>query len=189
MHTSIEWRELISQQQSNVQQHPVFRGVSKALAMMGSVSPALSGKWLNALWFKPQSMPLKKDDEAWLGIAKTEWITFNAIEIPVYRWGEGPSVLCVHGWGGHSGQFTPMMKALVEKGFQVIAFDAPAHGAAAGKRTDLTEFSGIIEQIIKKEKLDTNSCLGNKKFSALEQLGKRRIVILWIRTFIRYIIN
>ena len=152
MNTSIEWSDLITQQQSNVQQHPVFNAISKVLSLTGSVSPTLSGKWLNSLWFKPQSMPLKKEDKSWLSTANTEWVPFNDMEIPVYRWGKGPSILCVHGWGGHSGQFTPMMKELVKKGFQVIAFDAPAHGAAAGKRTDLTEFSAIIECIIQREK-------------------------------------
>ncbi|OUS00592.1 hypothetical protein A9Q81_10425 [Gammaproteobacteria bacterium 42_54_T18] len=152
MSPSIEWSDLITTQQSQIQQHPVFNAISKVLSLMGSVSPALSGKWLNSLWFKPQSMPLKEEDKSWLNTANTEWMTFNDKEIPIYRWGEGAAILCVHGWGGHSGQFTPMIKALVKKGFQVIAFDAPAHGAATGKRTDLTEFSGIIECIIQKEK-------------------------------------
>jgi len=152
MNPSIEWSDLIATQQSQVKQHPVFNAIAKGLSLIGNVSPALSGKWLNSLWFKPQSMPLKKEDQSWLNAANTEWITFNDKEIPVYRWGEGPAILCVHGWGGHSGQFTPMIKALVKKGFEVIAFDAPAHGAATGKRTDLTEFSAIIECIIQKEK-------------------------------------
>lgn len=152
MNPTTEWSSLIAQQQAQVQQHPVFTLIAKTLSLTGKVAPNLSGKWFNKLWFKPQSMPIKSDDKSWLTSASTEWITYKQQKIPVYRWGKGPAVLCVHGWGGHSGQFTPMIKTLVDKGFQVIAFDGPAHGQAEGQRTDLTEFSDLIEILIRTEK-------------------------------------
>lgn len=151
MNAPIEWSTLIDAQQAQVKQHPIFNGIAKVLSITGKISPTLTGKWLNSLWFTPQAMPIKKEDKAWIDNASTEWIQYKGRPVPVYRWGIGPAILCVHGWGGHSGQFTPLMQKLVEEGFQVIAFDAPAHGQAQGKRTDLTEFSDLVSLIIRGE--------------------------------------
>jgi pimeloyl-ACP methyl ester carboxylesterase len=54
-------------------------------------------------------------------------------EITVYRWGKaGRRILLVHGWGGKATQFFSFVGPLLDAGFEVIAFDAPAHGASSG---------------------------------------------------------
>ena len=71
--------------------------------------------------------------------------------IPVRIWGEGPLVVMMHGWSGSGAQFRKLIPGLVEAGYQVAAFDAPAHGANPGKHTHLLEFVdtllGIQRQI------------------------------------------
>ena len=39
-----------------------------------------------------------------------------------------PGVLFLHGWGGSPFDFKDMIAALVSAGYEVITFDAPAHG-------------------------------------------------------------
>jgi pimeloyl-ACP methyl ester carboxylesterase len=54
-------------------------------------------------------------------------------EVTVYRWGNADRrILLVHGWGGKAAQFFSFVTPLLERGFSVIAFDAPAHGASSG---------------------------------------------------------
>jgi pimeloyl-ACP methyl ester carboxylesterase len=54
-------------------------------------------------------------------------------EVAVYRWGKADRrILLVHGWGGKAAQFFSFVGPLLESGFEVIAFDAPAHGASSG---------------------------------------------------------
>ena len=54
-------------------------------------------------------------------------------DISVYRWGNGDRrVLLVHGWAGKAAQFFALIGALQERGFSVVAFDAPAHGNSSG---------------------------------------------------------
>ncbi|MGA8476660.1 MAG: alpha/beta fold hydrolase, partial [Chthoniobacterales bacterium] len=54
-------------------------------------------------------------------------------EVAVYRWGKADRrILLVHGWGGKAAQFFSFVGPLLEAGFEVIAFDAPAHGASSG---------------------------------------------------------
>jgi pimeloyl-ACP methyl ester carboxylesterase len=54
-------------------------------------------------------------------------------DIAVYRWGAGNRrILLVHGWAGKAAQFFALIGALLERGFAVNAFDAPAHGNSSG---------------------------------------------------------
>jgi pimeloyl-ACP methyl ester carboxylesterase len=54
-------------------------------------------------------------------------------EVAVYQWGKaGRRILLVHGWGGKAAQFFSFVGPLLDAGFEVIAFDAPAHGASSG---------------------------------------------------------
>lgn len=54
------------------------------------------------------------------------------------------TVLLVHGWEGRGTQMGAFVAPLVEQGFRVVAMDAPAHGASAGRRTNLFEFRDSI---------------------------------------------
>jgi pimeloyl-ACP methyl ester carboxylesterase len=54
-------------------------------------------------------------------------------EVAVYRWGKAyRRILLVHGWGGKAAQFFSFVGPLLESGFEVIGFDAPAHGLSPG---------------------------------------------------------
>ncbi|MDT0166540.1 alpha/beta fold hydrolase [Actinotalea sp. AC32] len=67
-------------------------------------------------------------------------------------WGEGPTVLLVHGWGGWRGQLGAFVEPLVDAGHRVVALDAPGHGDAdhgflgAGRGT-VMEFLEAIEAV------------------------------------------
>jgi pimeloyl-ACP methyl ester carboxylesterase len=56
-------------------------------------------------------------------------------------------ILVAHGWAGRSTQLFMIANALLEKGFMVISFDAPAHGKSTGKNTNLIEFIETISAI------------------------------------------
>jgi pimeloyl-ACP methyl ester carboxylesterase len=44
------------------------------------------------------------------------------------RWGSGPTVYLVHGWGGQGSQLAGLVAPLLQAHFRVVAFDAPGHG-------------------------------------------------------------
>jgi pimeloyl-ACP methyl ester carboxylesterase len=46
------------------------------------------------------------------------------------RWGDGPVVYLVHGWGGELSQLRAFVAPLVAAGHRVVAFDGPSHGAS-----------------------------------------------------------
>ena len=65
----------------------------------------------------------------------------------VWSWGEGPVALLVHGWGGRGAQLGGFVHGLVNAGWKVVAFDAPAHGDAPGARTTLVEMADTIRAV------------------------------------------
>lgn len=65
----------------------------------------------------------------------------------VWRFGEGPLVLLVHGWSGHAAQFEAWIEPLVSAGYRVVAFDAPAHGLSGGRRTNIMDMAGAIQHV------------------------------------------
>jgi pimeloyl-ACP methyl ester carboxylesterase len=71
-----------------------------------------------------------------------------------WDWGEGPTVLLVHGWSGHAAQMTAFVPALVAAGYHVVAFDQPAHGSSGGARTTLLEMRDAVLAVGRRFGLD-----------------------------------
>jgi pimeloyl-ACP methyl ester carboxylesterase len=65
-------------------------------------------------------------------------------QLTAWSWGDGPTVFLVHGWAGRGGQLHSFVSPLVEAGFSVVLFDAPAHGQSPGRQTSLVEFSQAL---------------------------------------------
>jgi pimeloyl-ACP methyl ester carboxylesterase len=61
-----------------------------------------------------------------------------------WSWGEGPTVLLLHGWSGLAADTTDLAASLVREGFRVVAIDWPAHGHSPGRRTSLAEWVQVL---------------------------------------------
>ena len=48
-----------------------------------------------------------------------------------YCWGEGKTILLVHGWGSRASHLGHIGRLLSKVGFRVVAFDAPAHSSSS----------------------------------------------------------
>ena len=58
-----------------------------------------------------------------------------------WSWGDGPTTLLVHGWGGRGAQLGSLVTELVNRGRRVVAFDAPAHGDSPGATATIDAFA------------------------------------------------
>lgn len=65
----------------------------------------------------------------------------------VWTWGEGPTVLLVHGWNGRGTQLGTFVAPLVDRGYRVVTFDAFGHGESEGKRSSLPELANNVRQL------------------------------------------
>jgi pimeloyl-ACP methyl ester carboxylesterase len=76
----------------------------------------------------------------------------SPLKIAMYRWGEeGKKILLMHGWGGTGLGFQYLIGELVREGYEVIAYDAPAHGASEGRRTNLVQWMHVHDRILRRE--------------------------------------
>lgn len=71
---------------------------------------------------------------------------FGSTNIVGYRWNKGgeKKLLIVHGFRSASVNFLHFVPALVKKGYEVVAFDAPAHGLSGGKSLNAVEYKDFI---------------------------------------------
>lgn len=111
----------------------------KALALgarlLGPVVPGLAARLAYRLWFRTVRPPDPPSSRPVLRAADRSTVDVGGTPVTSYTWGEGPAVLLVHGWSSHAAYMTGFVDPLVEQGFRVVAFDAPAHGRTPGDRT------------------------------------------------------
>lgn len=71
-------------------------------------------------------------------------------EIVVYQYGQSNrKILLVHCWSGRGTQLVKIADELLQMGYQIISFDAPAHGKSKGKTTLMPEFIASILELEK----------------------------------------
>jgi pimeloyl-ACP methyl ester carboxylesterase len=71
-------------------------------------------------------------------------------QVNVYQYGQShKKVLLVHGWSGRGTQLCKIADELVNAGYSIISFDAPAHGKSPGKTTIMVDFIATILELEK----------------------------------------
>ncbi|MGF6149763.1 alpha/beta fold hydrolase [Pseudomonas fluorescens] len=111
------------------------RGVNGTL---GWVAPQWVASKMRSVFMTPRELPLR-DWEMPL-LAKSERITLR-FGLSALRWGQGPTVLLMHGWEGRPTQFASLITALVDAGYTVVALDGPAHGRSPGREANVVLFA------------------------------------------------
>jgi pimeloyl-ACP methyl ester carboxylesterase len=97
------------------------------------------------LFLKPRRYaPPEREREILADAAPFEVSLGATLAVQAWRWGSGPAVLLVHGWEGRGAQLAAFVRPLVDAGFSVVTYDAPGHGASAGKRSSLPQFSWSV---------------------------------------------
>ncbi len=76
-------------------------------------------------------------------------LPFEDATVTLYEGSElGPTVLLVHGWGGHAGQMKALAAALDAAGMRPVILELPAHGRSAGLQSNLPQFARAIDYVV-----------------------------------------
>lgn len=126
--------------------------------------PVIIGKQLSLLFFFAPNKALRKaftlfctprkgdvlpDQEDFLEDAEDEAILIDDITIQTYRWPSmGETVLLIHGWESNAHRWKFLINKLQQSGYNIIAFDAPAHGYSSGKILNVPLYSDCLQRII-----------------------------------------
>ncbi|MBJ7278533.1 alpha/beta hydrolase family protein [Marinobacter salarius] len=125
-----------------------FSPIRLALQLYGRMAPEKAGRLVNRMAFRPSRLPMPSRYEYLLDNADSyTQLQHGARTIPVYSWGQGAVILGVHGWAGAGIQFGAWVNPLVEAGYRVVLFDAPAHGRAQGESTNLFEMAEVVARV------------------------------------------
>jgi pimeloyl-ACP methyl ester carboxylesterase len=116
------------------------------LLVAASVSPTFAERTAARLFSTPRRFPRPEAEEALLKRARA----FRVGRLSAWRWGSGPPVLLVHGWEGRGTQLGALVSPLVGRGFSVVAFDAPAHGASPGLRSNVGDFADAVAAVARR---------------------------------------
>ncbi len=101
---------------------------------LARVSEKRAGNQMVRLFGSPRKGLLSATDTAYLKTAKWETLHLNQHKIQTYHWqGSGPCVLLAHGWESNSARWKPLIALLQAANFDIVAMDAPRHGATGGR--------------------------------------------------------
>ena len=71
-----------------------------------------------------------------------------------HRWLPGAAaqkkILILHGFESSSKKFSSYVSFFIKKGYEVLAFDAPAHGESGGKEINLPLYAKMIDEVYKR---------------------------------------
>lgn len=93
---------------------------------------------------------MKSVRKAPLKNAETVHFYLNNKKMNGYRWNhpQAKKALILHGFGSAAHKFEEYATLLTNKGYEVLAFDAPAHGDSEGDTTNAIEYSAMIKQVM-----------------------------------------
>ena len=126
-------------------------GTRAMFKLLGGIAPGVAGKLALRFFMTPPHFPTPRREQALRDAAQTRFQDISGRRIAIRSWGHGPVVLLSHGWGGRGSQFFSFIQPLVDSGFRVVAFDAPAHGDSSGKRTNMLDVSGVVAAVAEQE--------------------------------------
>lgn len=116
---------------------------------IGLIMPRLSAKQLMKVFSKPRARVLRAREIEVLKKANKSYLKFEKDEIKVYQWGEGEKIaMLFHGWESNAGSLGAFVEPLLNKGYKIIAFDAPAHGGSKGRYSNLVYFKKAAKEMI-----------------------------------------
>ncbi len=121
--------------------------LSKSIKTLNIFAPKLAAHYALRIFLTPIKFKRPRSEDVYLDTCVEETVFTKDFKLRVRKWGQGPNVLLVHGWGGRSTQLGAFIPSLIKQGYGVIAFDGPAHGESTGKCSDHYQFAEAVATV------------------------------------------
>lgn len=110
-------------------------GYGQLLNLMALFSPKAAAKKGFDIFCTIRKGRVLPQQASFLNEAKHKLENTAGHQVQSYFWkGKKETVLLMHGWESNAFRWRKLIKKLQEKGYNVLAFDAPGHGNSSGKR-------------------------------------------------------
>lgn len=119
--------------------------------LLSAISKKKAAEKAFQLFCTPQKRNLKKLPPVFEQGEKLQ-LTVEGIQVKGWRWNHpaGRKALIIHGFESSVVNFDRYIKPLIRKGYEVLAFDAPAHGRSGGKTINAPLYKKTIQEVYKK---------------------------------------
>ena len=115
-----------------------IRGVNGTL---GRLAPEHIAGRMRRAFMTPRNLAPRQWELPLLATAERITLRFG---LSALRWGQGPTVLMMHGWEGRPTQFAALIEALVAAGHTVVSLEGPAHGRSPGRQAHVALFARAL---------------------------------------------
>ena len=126
---------------------PLYGAYFNVLALFSEKIAAEKAFTLFCTPRKGKVLPIQQD---FLENAHDQIITIGGMELQTYLWpGDKERVLLLHGWESNTFRWRKLITELIREGFDIVAFDAPAHGKSSGQILNVILYAECVEEIKK----------------------------------------
>ena len=101
-----------------------------------------------------------------------------------WKWGAGPLVILVHGWGGAAAQWYKIAPLLVQNGFAVVTPDITGHGDSKGTDIRFDYFYKDLKVLIDFLEADEIHCFIGHSAGGLAMMAGRALCSLRARNYL-----
>jgi pimeloyl-ACP methyl ester carboxylesterase len=115
-----------------------------SLRALSSLSPPLATRVASELFCHPHRKPRPSTESEWLESATPFRLRAGGQTLAAWSWGDGPTILLHHGWGGRGAQLGALAEPLARAGYGVVTYDAVAHGDSPGRHNTLIDMSRTL---------------------------------------------
>lgn len=124
--------------------------VRTSLALLSKVSKRKAAEKAFEIFTTPPTR-VKKELPPVFRKAEPLSFDFQGVKIAGYRWHapQEKKVLILHGFESSVVNFEKYISPLIKKGYEVLAFDAPAHGRSGGKIINAVDYKNFILHLLK----------------------------------------
>ena len=125
--------------------------VRTRIGMLGLFSRKKAAEKAFHLFCTPQRKAMKKSAPVFDQAEKLR-LHVNDTSVVGYRWNRHPTskkCLIIHGFESSARNFERYISSMINQGYEVLAFDAPAHGESEGKQINVLIYKKMLEDIYK----------------------------------------
>ncbi len=131
------------------------RAVGMGLNSLATVAPKLAAQKTLDIFCSPRAGRIKPHQEKFLKDFEKKTVKYNGNEVMTYHFkGTGPRILLCHGWESNASRWRKLIAPLKAANIDIVAMDAPAHGASNGTKFTALLYAQMIDQVAQEFKPD-----------------------------------
>ncbi|MDB9755625.1 alpha/beta hydrolase [Winogradskyella sp.] len=133
----------------------VIKSIGNTLNATSLLASKYASKKALNLFASPRKGRYTESQKNVIASSKLCVLNYKNFKIATYQWsGTNKTILLAHGWESNASRWDYILEDLKAQNYNIIALDAPAHGASGAKQFNAVLYSEFINVVAKKFKPD-----------------------------------